>query len=123
MDIDSIFNNGGYADGISKFSNTQKTAAAKTEQTVELSDAEKLENFKKEVWKAIDGLPWNNNVDISIQITDKAFERMMKEPDFKKEMMKMIGEEAAAARPPISTSLTWKRILFKQQQAFKAYDM
>lgn len=52
-------------------------------------------------------MPWNDNANISIQITDKAFERMMKEPEFKDKMMKIMREEAIAARPPIGASLTW----------------
>lgn len=67
MDIGSVYNNTGYTNNVSQSSNTQKTnTTAKTEQTTELSDAEKLENFKKEVWKELDAMPWNDNADISI---------------------------------------------------------
>lgn len=108
MDIGSVYNNVGYTDKVLHSSNTQKTnKTVKAEQTTELTDAEKLLNFKKEVWKELDAMPWNHNVNISIQITDKAFERMMKEPEFKDKMMKLMQEEALAARPPIGTSLTW----------------
>ena len=105
MDISSIYAKAGYASNASKSSNTQKTtSSAKTEQTTELSHAEELENFKKEIWTELDSMPWNSSADISIQITDKAFERMMKEPEFKNQMMKLMREEAMAAT---GVSLTW----------------
>lgn len=106
MDISSIYANAGYTNNVSKSSNTQKPAnTEKTEQTAELSDAEKLENFKNEIWKELDSMPWNSNADISVQITDKAFERMRKEPEFKDKMMKIIREESMAATSGVS--LTW----------------
>ena len=49
---------------------TEKFALEKTSGTQELSDAEKLENFKKEIWNEINSMPWGANT--SIQITDGA---------------------------------------------------
>ncbi len=97
-------------------SKAQKTSAkgttfaekvAETGSTQELSEAEKLEAFKKEIWNEINSMPWNSSVSVSIQITDKAFERMMNDPDFKERMLTTIGKEAAAAHYPVTTSLTW----------------
>ncbi len=76
-------------------------------EKVGLSDNEKLEAFKKEVWKELNSLPWNNSVNASIQITDSAFERMMTDEDFKNRIMKIMHEEASVCRPPIVSSLTW----------------
>ena len=78
-----------------------------TGNTQELSEAEKLEAFKKEIWNEINSMPWNSSVSVSIQITDKAFERMMNDSDFKERMLTTIGKEAAAAHYPVTTSLTW----------------
>lgn len=106
MDISSIYEKAGYTNDLSKSSNTQKsTNTEKAAQAAELPDAKKLEDFKKEVWKELDSMPWNSNADISIQVTDKAFERMMKEPEFKDKMMKIMREESMAATS--GTSLTW----------------
>ena len=58
----------------------------------EIPKAEKLEAFKKEIWKEIDSLSWGSS--ISIQITDGAFEKMMNDPEFKDKMMKLIKEDA-----------------------------
>ena len=66
-----------------------------TSSTAELSDAEKLENFKKEIWNEIDSLAWG--CDISIHISDKAFERMMRDADFKDRMMNFIREDASVS--------------------------
>lgn len=72
----------------------------------ELSEAEKLENFKKEIWNELDSYPWDSRVNISIQITDSAFKRMMTDEDFKNRMMKIMYEEASGCRPPIMGSMT-----------------
>ena len=81
---------------------TQKTYASETtfaEKVIksgktdsETSEAEKLEAFKKEIWKEIDSLSWGSS--ISIQITDRAFEKMMNDPEFKNKMMNLIKEDA-----------------------------
>ncbi|MBD5466073.1 MAG: hypothetical protein HDR22_09725, partial [Lachnospiraceae bacterium] len=54
--------------------------------TPELSEAEKLENFKKEIWDQINSYPWDSRMNVSIQITDGAFQRMMEDSDFKDRM-------------------------------------
>ena len=61
----------------------------------ELSEIEKLENFKKEIWKEIDSMPWG--CDISIHITDDAFKRMMDDSDFKDSMLSKIREDASVS--------------------------
>ena len=64
----------------------------RTAQIQEVSDAEKLENFKKEIWNEINSMPWGANT--SIQITDGAFKKMMEDSEFKNKMMKIIWEDA-----------------------------
>ena len=73
--------------------------AGKTEKVIKsgktdsgTSEVEKLEAFKKEIWKEIDSLSWGSS--ISIQITDEAFEKMMKDSEFKNKMMNLIKEDA-----------------------------
>ena len=61
----------------------------------ELSETEKLENFKKEIWKEIDSMPWG--CDISIHITDDAFKRMMDDNDFMDRMLSKIREDASVS--------------------------
>lgn len=62
---------------------TQKAAterggfAERISQGKEVSDAEKLEEFKKEIWNEINAMPWGANT--SIQITDGAFRKMMED--------------------------------------------
>ena len=62
------------------------------DNTQELSQAEKLEVFKKEMWKEINSLSWGSSV--SIQITDEAFEKMMNDSEFKNKMMNLIREDS-----------------------------
>ena len=59
----------------------------------ELSEIEKLENFKKEIWKEIDSMPWG--CDISIHITDDAFKRMMDDNDDKERLLSKMQEDAS----------------------------
>lgn len=75
--------------------------------TQELSDVEKLETFKEEIWDEINSYSWNRSMNISIQITDGAFKRMMNDADFKDRMLGVIKKESIAAQPPGNTSLTW----------------
>lgn len=82
-----------------------KTEAASAVE--ELSEEEKLEAFKKEIWDEINSFSWNPSMNISIQITDKAFKRMMEDSDFKDRMLNVIQKESIAAQPPGNTSLTW----------------
>ena len=71
-----------------------------------MSEEEKLDIFKKEIWNELDSLPWNSGVSVSIQITDSAFKRMMTDEDFKNRMMSKMHEEASVCRSPIVSSLT-----------------
>lgn len=75
--------------------NTEKFALEKTDGTKELPEAEKMEAFKKEMWKEINSLSWGSS--ISIQITDKAFEKMMNDSEFKNKMMNLIREDASGS--------------------------
>ncbi len=63
-------------------------------EKVELTEEEKLEAFKKEIWRELDSYPWNKGVNVSIQITDGAFEKMMVDKEFKNKMMNIIREDA-----------------------------
>ena len=67
----------------------------KTTDVAQLSEVEKLENFKREIWNEIDSMPWG--CDISIHISDDAFERMMNENDFKDRILNIIREDASVS--------------------------
>ena len=69
--------------------------AERTAQTQEVSDAEKLENFKKEIWNEINSMPWGANT--SIHITDGAFRKMLEDGEIKNKMMKIIREDAVGS--------------------------
>lgn len=75
------------------------------EKTEFMSEDEKLDAFKKEIWKELDSMPWNSSVNVSIQITDSAFRRMMTDEDFKNRMMRIMHEEASVCRSPIVSSI------------------
>lgn len=93
---------------VSKTVDTKSTSADYQKGVSKVdNEKEKLEILKKEIWNEINFMPWNSQMNISIQITDKAFERMINDPDFKNDMMRLIREESIAAQPPGDTSLTW----------------
>ena len=77
-----------------------------TGNTQELSEAEKLEAFKKEIWNEINSMPRCSSISWSFNITGEAFERMMNEPEFKDKVMNLIREDAAVGRPPIVACMT-----------------
>ena len=84
---------------------TVRTESA--EKTEFMSEDDKLEAFKKEVWKEIDAMPWNSCMNTSVQISDKAFKRMMNDKDFKERMISSFHREAVDGRPPGDTTLIW----------------
>lgn len=91
MDISPVFSNL-YS---TKTQKTTKQCASKVEGTDQawgVSDAEKLESFKKEIRNEVNSLSWGSS--ISIQITDEAFEKMMSDSKFKNKMMNLIREDA-----------------------------
>ena len=61
----------------------------------ELSEEEKLVEFKKKIRNEIDVMPWG--CDISIHITDDAFKRMMDDNEFKDRMLNTIREDASVS--------------------------
>lgn len=71
---------------------TKVAGKEKISNISELSEVEKLENFKKEIWNEINSMPWR--CDISIQISDGAFEKMMVDKKFKDRMLSKIQEDA-----------------------------
>lgn len=85
----------------------ENNSSSKVSESTESSKAEKLESFKKEIWSEVNKMPYNKQMNLSIQITDKAFERMMKEPKFKEEMLSVLREDAYASNKSMaSTTLT-----------------
>ena len=103
MDMITSINAGTYASRVSLNTAVRTESMEKTEF---MSENEKLEAFKKEIWKELDSLPWNSSVNVSIQITDAAFKRMMTDEDFKNRMMSKMHEEASVCRSPIVSSIT-----------------
>ncbi len=104
MEISSVLSSA-YSTYVKNSSKTTSQVETATE-VKELSDAEKLENFKKEIWNQINSYPWNPSISESIQITDGAFKRMMEDSDFKDRMLNVLYKDAIAGRPPICAGIT-----------------
>ena len=80
---------------VSAYSKKSVSQAEKGNEVKEVSEEEKLAEFKKEIWKEIDSMPWA--CDISIHITDDAFKRMMDDNDFMDRMLSKIREDASVS--------------------------
>ena len=94
MDIAQTVNFSGYS--VSAYNKTKSVSQVETAKEVkELSEEEKLAEFKKEIWKEKDSMPWG--CDISIHITDDAFKKMMDDNDFKDRMLSKIREDASVS--------------------------
>ena len=94
MDIAQNVNFSEYS--VSAYNKTKSVSQVETAKKVkELSEEEKLAEFKKEIWKEIDSMPWG--CDISIHVTDDAFKRMMNDNEFKDRMLNTIREDASVS--------------------------
>ena len=66
------------------------------------------ENFRKELWNEIDVIQWDERVNISIQITNKALRFMMKDEDYKKSIINKLWLDTEVVDPfIIHTSIKW----------------
>lgn len=83
---------------------SRKTDTKEVTET-ELSEMEKLEAFKTEIWNEINRMPRCSSINWSIQITDGGFKRMMEDPEYKEKIMSVLAEDAAVGRPPITSSM------------------
>jgi|GEM_PF-2877676 len=106
MEISSLFTQGtNYL--ASTVSNAKSDSADKVSSSKGSSEAEKLKVFKNEFWKKVDSMPYNKGISVSVQITDGAFKRMMKDPKFKGDIINTLNEDAVTSNlPPIGTVLT-----------------
>ena len=62
--------------------------------------------FRQDIYDQIAALPWKSNVNVSVQISDKAFDRMMVDEEFKNYMMDRIKEATMIGFPGYN-SFTW----------------
>lgn len=83
----------------------KKNKNNKVDELDECSEQQKLEAFKTEIWKEINGWPRDNSINWSIQITDEGFKRMMNDPEYKNKIMRVLKEDADVGRPPITSTL------------------
>jgi hypothetical protein len=89
------------------YSVSKTEPAGKLTESTECSEKEQLKAFKQEFLKKVDSMPYNKGISVSVQITEEAFKRMMKEPKFKDEMINILKEDAITSNnPPIGTVLT-----------------
>ena len=75
---------------------------AKTDASGDENKPQTLEEFKREVYGLLNSMyihPSQSKTQISISISDKAFEKMMNDPEYKKEILNVIQRDLGAAYP------------------------
>lgn len=86
---------GSYNPRTQNTSKTEETLVAPTE-TKELTEAEEMEIFKKEIYKelrAIDSMAPSHQLSHAVHITDGAFKRMKEEPEYKSKIMDLLRRD------------------------------
>lgn len=79
-----------------------ETRTKQTEKTAEAATPQTLDDFKKEVYDTINKMqvhPSQSKTQISINISDKAFEKMKNDPDYKDLMLRTIQRDLNGAYP------------------------
>ena len=94
MGIVQTVNYSGYS--VSAYKTTKSVLQVETAKEIkEVSEAEKLAEYKKKIWQEIDAMPWGS--DVSIQITDEAFEKMMNDGKYEDKIMNILREDACGS--------------------------
>lgn len=80
---------------------TEKTAYAK-----ELSEAEEMAAFKKEFYAELERIPKNRTiVNLAINISEKAFENMKADPEYRAKIMSALQRDLTSSFAPLKASL------------------
>lgn len=91
--------------GISTGYNAYYSGVTRAQQSVKSNEAETpqtLEDFKREMYDTINKMqvhPSQSKTQISVNISDKAFEKMMNDPEYKNLMLKTIQRDLNGAYP------------------------
>ena len=86
--------------------NTEKFALEKTESTRELSEAEEMEQFKKEFYAELERIPKNRTItNLAVNISEEAFKNMKADPAYRAKIMSALQRDLTSSFAPLKASL------------------
>lgn len=86
--------------------NMEKFALEKTESTRELSEAEKMELFKKEFYAELERIPKNRTItNLAVNISEEAFKNMKADPAYRAKIMSALQRDLTSSFAPLKASL------------------
>ncbi len=84
-----------------KADRTEKFALGKTENTQELSEAEEMEQFKKEFYAELEKIPRDRTIaNVAVHISEEAFKNMKEDPEYRERMLSLIRRDMTGSVAP-----------------------
>lgn len=93
-DFSSIWNQ----KGIEAVQGVPKAEEKELQEDIQLTKEQEMELFQREFWKEVAAIPKTSTIDhLAINITDKGWERMKEEPEYRKQMMELIQRDTTGS--------------------------
>ena len=79
---------------------------AKNVNSTELSEAEEMEQFKKEFYAELERIPKNRTIiNLAVNISEEAFENMKADPEYRAKIMSVLQRDLTSSFAPLKASL------------------
>lgn len=76
----------------------QQRTGERAAEDVQLTKEQEMELFQREFWEEVAAIPKTSTIDhLAINITDKGWERMKEEPEYRKQMMDLIRRDTTGS--------------------------
>ncbi len=86
--------------------NVETKRNAKNVNSTELSEAEEMEQFKKEFYAELERIPKNRTIiNLAVNISEEAFENMKADPEYRAKIMSVLQRDLTSSFAPLKASL------------------
>ena len=86
--------------------NLETKRNAKNVNSTELSEAEEMEQFKKEFYAELERIPKNRTIiNLAVNISEEAFENMKADPEYRAKIMSVLQRDLTSSFAPLKASL------------------
>ena len=86
--------------------NVETKRNAKNVNSTELSEAEEMEQFKKEFYAELERVPKNRTIiNLAVNISEEAFENMKADPEYRAKIMSVLQRDLTSSFAPLKASL------------------
>ncbi len=86
--------------------NVETKRNAKNVNSTELSEAEEMEQFKKEFYAELERIPKNRTIiNLAVNISEEAFENMKADPEYRAKIMSALQRDLTSSFAPLKASL------------------